>query len=67
MQQEHPTVSLRHRASHFAVELLRLIATSARASGENKKITNATRGGVMNYRNNAFDDGTDPAGWYDLD
>ena len=67
MDQERPTVSFRHTASRFALELLRVIVTSVRTSGDNTRTSNVVRGGVMNYRVDAFDDGTDPAGWYDLD
>ena len=41
-----------------------LLTDSARTSSENKKLDNAANGGVMNFRTDELDDGTDPAGWY---
>ena len=45
-------------------QILRLVADSAVTSGENEKSDNAAGGGVMNFRTDKLDDGTDPAGWY---
>lgn len=52
-------------------ELVR-IAVSFLASGitvhdSNDASNNAARGGVLNYRTNKFDDGTDASGWYEKD
>ena len=45
-------------------QLLRLVADSAETSSENQKSDNAAGGGVMNFRTDKLDDGTDPTGWY---
>ena len=45
-------------------QILRLVADSAETSSENKKSNNAAGGGVLNFRTDRLDDGTDPAGWY---
>ena len=44
--------------------MLRLVADSAETSSENQKSDNAAGGGVLNFRTDKLDDGTDPAGWY---
>ena len=45
-------------------QILRFVADSTETSSENQKTDNAAGGGVMNFRTDKFDDGTDPAGWY---
>lgn len=45
-------------------QILRLLADSAKTSCENQKSDNAAGGGVMNFRTDKLDDGTDQAGWY---
>ena len=45
-------------------QILRFVADSADTSGENQKSDNAAGGGVLNFRTDKLDDGTDPAGWY---
>lgn len=45
--------------------LVRFVAEGARVSGETEATANATRGGLFNHRTGKFDDGTDPAGWYE--
>ena len=44
--------------------IFRYLADSAETSSENKKSDNAAGGGVLNFRTDKLDDGTDPAGWY---
>ena len=46
---------------------MRLLADSAQTSSENKKLDNAANGGVLNFRTDNLDDGTDPVGWYEDD
>ena len=45
-------------------QILRLVADSAETSSENQKSDNAAGGGILNFRTDKLDDGTDPAGWY---
>ncbi len=45
-------------------QILRFVADSVETSSENKKSDNAAGGGVLNFRTDTLDDGTDPAGWY---
>jgi len=45
-------------------QILILVADSAAFAGANSKSDNAAAGGTFNYRTDALDDGTDPAGWY---
>ena len=51
----------------FFVEAVRLIASSARTTPADDELNNSFRGGVMNHRTGKFDDGSDPAGWYERD
>ena len=44
-----------------------LLANSARTTPSNDELSNSVRGGVMNHRTEKFDDGSDPAGWYERD
>jgi hypothetical protein len=61
---EHTANRFSGRAVRLVVEIIRLFAASAHPSSENSKTDNAVKGGVMNYRRNELDDGTDPVGWY---
>ena len=51
----------------FFVEAVRLLASSARTMPADDELNNSFRGGVMNHRTGKFDDGSDPAGWYEHD
>jgi len=51
----------------FSVEAVRLLASSARTTPGDDELNNSFRGGVMNHRTGKFDDGSDPAGWYERD
>ena len=51
----------------FSVEAVRLLASSARTTPADDELNNSFRGGVMNHRTGKFDDGSDPAGWYERD
>ena len=44
--------------------IIQLLADSVQTTDENRKLDNAAKGGVMNFRIDKLDDGTDPAGWY---
>ncbi|MEW8357393.1 MAG: hypothetical protein AB2601_18715 [Candidatus Thiodiazotropha sp.] len=44
-----------------------LLANSARTKPADDELNNSFRGGVMNHRTGKFDDGSDPAGWYERD
>ena len=44
-----------------------VLAASAKTAGSTEATANAARGGVLNHRTGKFDDGTDPAGWYEQD
>ena len=47
--------------------LVGLLAASAETSDDDGATANAARGGALNFRTGKFDDGTDPAGWYEDD
>ncbi len=49
----------------FAASLVTFLATSTKIADETEATANATRGGIFNHRTGKFDDGTDPAGWYE--
>jgi hypothetical protein len=49
----------------FVASLVTLLAASAKTSDATEATANATRGGMFNHRTGKFDDGTDPAGWYE--
>lgn len=49
----------------FVASLVTLLAASAKTSDATEATANATRGGIFNHRTGKFDDGTDPAGWYE--
>ena len=51
----------------FAASLLGLLAVSAKTGSGTEASANAARGGILNHRTGKFDDGTDPAGWYEQD
>jgi len=51
----------------FMTSLVGLLAGSVKYSDTNEASDNAARGGVFNFRTGKFDDGTDPAGWYEKD
>ena len=64
MNIEHTANRFFGRAVLLVVQLIRLLAVSANTSSENSKTDNAVKGGVINYRRDELDDGTDPGGWY---
>ena len=44
-----------------------LIAASDSPTQDNDTLGDVFRGGDLNFRTGKFDDGTDPAGWYEND
>ncbi len=54
-------------ALKFIAGAIGLLASSARTTPANDELNNSFRGGVMNHRTGKFDDGSDPAGWYERD
>lgn len=46
---------------HFAIAM----AESADTNGDGAWSSNTLVGGVLNYRTEELDDGTDPVGWYE--
>jgi hypothetical protein len=51
----------------FVRRALGLLAVGSHASPANDELSSSIRGGVLNFRTGKFDDGTDPAGIYELD
>jgi len=51
----------------FAAGVVGLLAVSAKTGSGTEASANAARGGILNHRTGKFDDGTDPAGWYEQD
>lgn len=43
------------------------LAVSDEPDSEDDTLNSAMRGGLLNYRTERLDDGTDPYGWYKLD
>lgn len=54
-------------ALRFLVGAVRLLADGARTTPAHDNLSNSIRGGIMNHRTGKFDDGSDPAGWYERD
>ena len=44
-----------------------LFASSPQTAPADEELNHSLRGGVMNHRTGRFDDGSDPAGWYERD
>jgi len=51
----------------FSEEAVRFLASSSQTTPADDELNNSFRGGVMNHRTGKFDDGSDPAGWYERD
>jgi hypothetical protein len=51
----------------FCRRAIGLLAESATTAPADDPLSNAIRGGVMNHRTGKFDEGNDPAGWYEGD
>lgn len=65
------TVNVVSKTVRFGFEVLRegvaLIADAPAPTPEEEASNSAAGGGVLNYRTDRFDNGTDPAGWYEHD
>jgi len=51
----------------LVASLVGFLAESAEISDPTEGTANAARSGIFNHRTGKFDDGTDPAGWYEDD
>jgi hypothetical protein len=51
----------------FCRKAIGLLAEGATTAPADDPLNNAIRGGVMNHRTGKFDEGNDPAGWYERD
>ncbi len=51
----------------FLAKSMGLLVASAKTSRADDALSNSIRGGVMNHRTGKFDEGNDPAGWYERD
>lgn len=51
----------------FLTRAVGLFSSSAQTTPADDELSNSVRGGVMNHRTGKFDDGSDPAGWYERD
>ena len=64
-------VGVLHAVARFVLEFLagavELLASGARTTPADDELSSSIRGGVMNHRTGKFDDGSDPAGWYERD
>ncbi len=56
-----------HVLLKFVAGAVGLLADSVRTTPADDELSNSVRGGVMNHRTEKFDDGSDPAGWYERD
>ena len=54
-------------AVEFLAGAIGLLAGSARTTPADDELSSAVRGGVYNHRTGKFDEGNDPAGWYERD
>lgn len=54
-------------ALKFIAGAIGLLTESAQTTPADDELNNSVRGGVMNHRTGKFDDGSDPAGWYERD
>lgn len=48
-------------------DALELLTAAPEPAPEDDALNSAIRGGELNHRTGRFDDGTDPAGWYQRD
>ncbi len=51
--------------SKLVIGFIGFLAASTKTSDTSEATANAARGGIFNHRTGKFDDGTDPAGWYE--
>ena len=51
----------------LAASLIGFLAASAETKPLDDELSSSIRGGILNYRTEKFDDGTDPGGLYERD
>lgn len=61
------SVNLFKHTVESVTQVLGLFVASADTSCANSKSDNAAGGGILNFRTEMFDDGTDAFGWYEDD
>ena len=65
------TVGIATAAVRVGIRLVRdvvaFLAAAPDPTPEEDALNSAIRGGELNHRTGRFDDGTDPAGWYERD
>ncbi len=65
------TVGIATAAVRVGINLVRdavaFLAAAPDPTPEEDALNSAIRGGELNHRTGRFDDGTDPAGWYERD
>ncbi|MDN5869188.1 MAG: hypothetical protein L0H73_00470 [Nitrococcus sp.] len=65
------TLNIASTATRVGFDLLRsgaaLLAGAPDPTPREDALNSAIRGGDLNHRTGQFDDGTDPAGWYERD
>ena len=54
-----------HLLLKFLAGAVEFLASSAQTTPADDELSSSIRGGVMNHRTGKFDDGSDPAGWYE--
>jgi len=52
---------------NFVRDAVAFLAAAPDPTPEEDALNSAIRGGELNHRTGRFDDGTDPAGWYERD
>jgi len=52
---------------HLVRDAVAFLAAAPDPTPEEDALNSAIRGGELNHRTGRFDDGTDPAGWYERD
>ncbi|MBT3834471.1 MAG: hypothetical protein HOB98_06430 [Gammaproteobacteria bacterium] len=52
---------------HISTNVVRLLFDDIETKPSDDEISDAFKGGVMNYWTGKLDDGTDPFGWYEED
>ncbi len=52
---------------NFLCGAVGLLAAAPEPTPEEDRLNSTIRGGDLNHRTGQFDDGTDPAGWYERD
>lgn len=65
------SVGIATAAVRVGINLVRdavaFLAAAPDPTPEEDALNSAIRGGALNHRTGRFDDGTDPAGWYERD